>query len=892
MAGICLTFLPFSLAQEIEKDTIPPTEDINLALEDIILTAEIEEQVDYTEETDNVQDLRRRPLNINIANRETLESVPGLTPLLIGNLQSYLLVNGPISTIEELSNVPGFDEETVSFILPYISLSEVELYDALAVYRINPIDVNDALRVDLKRLPGLTDDLISNLQTYVLKSGPINSIFDLQKVRGMNDTIITQIAPYITFDELDPNDPLIQYRFNPLNVNTALRIELEELPGMTDDLISNLQTYIIEFGKLTSVYELQAVPGFTPFLLSNIRPYITVEEVSAQDLGSGLAHPVGPSLKEVISGLEVEFIQRFVYNLEEAEGFKNDTTVTDSINAEGEVVPGDTIIGPPFVGEPYRLYSRLRLRYSRNFSLAITGENDPGEQFKWDPDNQFYGYDFLSGHIAIQDYGALKNLVIGDYTLQFGQGLVLSRGLGFGKGAEVIKTLKMPAYGVRPYSSVNENQFLRGAAATVALGQVYITGFYSRNRLDASAAAIEDSLISLTEAVSIPTGPISNPSFESVTNLQTSGLHRTESELANRRGLDETLYGGRVEFRNRTIRIGTTHYYQQFNGSLSAPVNDFNLFAFRGEENYLNGIDFDIAFKNTNFFGEVARSQSGGIGVVSGLMSSLSPRIDVAILGRHFSRDFHSLKGYVFAERPTSLQNETGLYIGTQINLNPQWTVSAYYDQFYFPWNNFRQSFPSRGYEYLLQVAYKPYRGSLVYLRYRTDSRERNAPSTAFEDMDTPALQSLIPTLRNQVRLHYETKLDGGFSIKTRAEFSWFEEGDLGTSTGMLIYQDISWKYGFKFRLTGRYAIFDSEDFDARIYAYENDILGFFSIPAYFGVGSRYYVLLNYKLSRNVEFWARFAQSRFPRRRSIGSGLSRIEGDVDSEVKLQIRFKF
>ena len=62
----------------------------------------------------------------------------------------------------------------------------------------------------------------------------------------------------------------------------------------------------------------------------------------------------------------------------------------------------------------------------------------------------------------------------------------------------------------------------------------------------------------------------------------------------------------------------------------------------------------------------------------------------------------------------------------------------------------------------------------------------------------------------------------------------------------MMLYQDISWEMTQKVKITARYAIFDIPDYDARIYAYENDILGYFSIPPYFGTGSRYYAVLKY----------------------------------------------
>ena len=103
--------------------------------------------------------------------------------------------------------------------------------------------------------------------------------------------------------------------------------------------------------------------------------------------------------------------------------------------------------------------------------------------------------------------------------------------------------------------------------------------------------------------------------------------------------------------------------------------------------------------------------------------------------------------------------------------------------------------------------------------------------------------------------------------------------------------------------------LFDAPNFRARIYAYENDVLGNFSIPPYFRTGSRYYIILNFKATRWLEFWARFAQTRLHNsflRRADGSyfipesnpgqvslsSLESIVGNNRSEVKLQMRIKF
>ena len=601
-------------------------------------------------------------------------------------------------------------------------------------------------------------------------------------------------------------------------------------------------------------------------------------------------NPKGPPLDEIMQGLQSEFLQRVVFTLEEEKGYTDpDTTFRFAVNDGGDTTQVDTSLSTRYAGSPYRSYTRIRARYGNNFSFSLVGEKDPGETFQWDPENKQYGYDFLSGHLYFGGFGFLKSLAIGDYTMQFGQGLILSRGLGFGKGAEVTNSVKMPAHGIRPYSSVNENQFMRGAAATFGFGPVQLTAFYSRLNIDAN----------LTDP-----DTLTNETAE-IQSISLGGLHRTPSELARRKTIPETSYGGRLAFHTPTLKFGATVFQQQFETALNPPINEHNQFNFRGDENLLMSADVDWVFQNFNFFGEVARSSSGGIAATGGFMSSLSPTLDVSVVARSFGKDFHSFKGYAFAERPTAIQNERGVYLGVKVMLSRKWVIRSYFDQYYYPWNKFRASFPSKGHESLLQLDYRPNRNTLLYLRFRSDAKERNA--TEYDPGQQ--VSYLIPTRKDNFRIHFQHKLSRDLQIRNRLELAWYKQGNEEMHKGFLLYQDISWKQGFKFRLTGRYAIFDAPDWEARIYAYENDVLGFFSIPPYYRTGSRYYLNLNYKIDRHIEIWARFAQTRFhqlffqPRDGDtylpIGnqglisqSSLESITGNTRSEIKLQLRVKF
>src|SRR5690606_24637065 len=132
-----------------------------------------------------------------------------------------------------------------------------------------------------------------------------------------------------------------------------------------------------------------------------------------------------------------------------------------------------------YLGDPNDLYARFRMQHPKDFSLGFTLDKDAGEEFRWDPSTKRYGFNFLSYHFTLFDKGRWKTVALGDYRVQFGQGLVFGSGYSAGKGAETITTVRRSSLGIRPYTSVTEFGYFRGAAATYSLGNVEISGLYS-----------------------------------------------------------------------------------------------------------------------------------------------------------------------------------------------------------------------------------------------------------------------------------------------------------------------------------------------------------------------------------------------------------------------------
>ncbi len=630
----------------------------------------------------------------------------------------------------------------------------------------------------------------------------------------------------------------------PIDLNRASIQELARIPGMTPQLIKNLRAHQARYGPLLSIYELQAVPGFTERVIQQIRPFVRVAPATPNDLGSGPPPP--PSLDRIRELARFTVIQRIQRNF--------------LYRGDGTTWSPETLRGAQ--GDPYRLYTRLWLQASPYLSMALIGEKDYYEPLRWDPGRRYYGYDFLSGHLSVGRLGRLEKLIVGDYILQIGQGLVLARGLGFGKGGDPILTLKQPAFGLVPYTSVNEYQFWRGVAASYRIApRVEAIAFYSHLRQDGTI--IQDTT-SEEEAVFVRT-------------LLSSGLHRTPSELARRKNLQHTAQGAVLTYRHRYTTFGGTFLRQRFEPALNLSGRAFyQAYNFVGMENRLWSAFWDVTLGNVNAFGEAAVSASGGKAITSALVASLSTHLDAALQVRHFDPNFHSFYGYTFAERPFALQNEQGIYVGLRMRPAYAWEITAFYDLYRFPWYRYRAHGPTSGHENLVQVTYRPNRRFQVYARLRYETKSYDVSS------DTAVLYRLTDHTRAYARAHLMYMPGNPWRYQARIEYSWYQRERF--SRGYLLYQDVRWQPSFDWSVSIRWVVFRVESYDARIYTYEAMPPTTFYIPGYYGDGQRWYLQVRRRIGRHWTVWARagYLLVRFPQSREWRRG---------SDILLQVRYQ-
>lgn len=635
------------------------------------------------------------------------------------------------------------------------------------------------------------------------------------------------------------------FRRNPINLNFADAEELRQIIFLNEIQITNLLHHISRFGRLISLFELQSVDGFDLETIRLIQPFVTVNE---EQIRRHLR------LSNVLREGQSQFFLRYQQLMEEQRGFSPITPEELQANPNAR-----------YLGSPFRLYSRYRFTYYNNVSIGFTAEKDPGEEFL--RGSQPNGFDFYSGHLFLRDIGRLRAVAVGDFQVQFGQGLTLWSGLAFGKSAEAIN-IKKNGLGLRPYTSVDENNFMRGAGVTVGFGPVTFTGFFSSKNRDANLLEID----TLSEEMLV------------FSSLQQTGLHRTPGELHDKNSLRNTVYGGNIAFTSNNLTLGLVAYRMELGGEFRRSLSYYNQFDFNQSSNTNFGFYYNYGFRNFNFFGEVAGSENGGYAFLNGIMMSLDPRLSLSLLHRKFSEDYQSMLSMAFSEG-TRVANEEGVYLGLSARLSQQWHITAYADHFAFPWMRYRTYLPSNGYEYLVQVNYRPRRGTDMYLRYRIKNKPLNS--------STPEMvHHLDDVVRQNIRFHINFPISPSFTLRNRVELVDFSFGQR-KETGYMIYQDVFFRnLESPLAVTLRYALFDTDGYDSRIYVFENDVLYAFSFPYYADKGSRAYLLVRYSLNRNIDFYARLAQTWFSNRNSSGSGLDIVEGNTRTELKAQLRVRF
>jgi len=230
--------------------------------------------------------------------------------------------------------------------------------------------------------------------------------------------------------------------------------------------------------------------------------------------------------------------------------------------------------------------------------------------------------------------------------------------------------------------------------------------------------------------------------------------------------------------------------------------------------------------------------------------------------------------------------NESGFYSALSLKFDSKWDLFTYSDFFRFPWLKFRVNAPSSGYEIFAQINYRMDKKLKLSSRFKQQVREENPENII-------AGSGLETVDKQNYRIEISYSINDRFSLRNRVEMVRYQKGGSKYELGFLNYQDIIYK-PLSSKISGniRFGIFDTESFNSRIYAYENDVLYSYSVPAYQGKGIRFYFNARYTLIRDFDLWLRYSLTSYYDQNTVGSGDDQINGNKRSDIRLQIRYQF
>ena len=627
------------------------------------------------------------------------------------------------------------------------------------------------------------------------------------------------------------------YRKNPLNINSADENDFRELKILSGLQISNLISYRKLFGNFISIYELQAIPYWDIATIKKVLPFITASR----------ALNVSEDFLKRFKGGDQVLLMRLSRVLERSKGFDPSTT------------------GTKYLGGPGKYFFRYRYQYKNLLQFGVVGDKDAGEQFFKGAQNK--GFDFYSAHLFVRKIGAIQSLALGDFTVNMGQGLIQWQSLAFRKSVDVLG-IKRQSPVLRPYNSAGEFNFHRGAGITIQKGKLEATVFASIRKLSANFVA----------------DTVNHEDF--ISSIINSGYHRTANEVSDRNILKQQTLGGNVKFKTNNWHVGINGIFYNFSTPIKKRQEPYNLYAISGKSWNNFSVDYSYTYRSLHFFGEAAADKNMNKAFLNGLLMSVDPRVDISFVHRNIDKAYQAINGNAFTEN-TYPTNESGLFSGITIRPTAIWRIDAYMDLFKFPWLKYLVDAPSSGNEFLTQVTYTPNRQLEVYTRFRNERKQSNQSDNA------TTTNFLVTIPRQNWRTQFIYKVSPSLALRSRVELLWYDKKGGNAENGFMTFFDFIYKPLMK-PISGniRLQYFETDDYNSRIYAYENDVLYYFSIPVFYTKGYRYYLNLNADLSKKLSLWLKWSQTIYEDRNSIGSGLDEINGSLKSEVRVLVRVNF
>ena len=601
---------------------------------------------------------------------------------------------------------------------------------------------------------------------------------------------------------------------HPIDLNTATQEQLQQLPFLTEQQIEDLYSYVFLHRGMRSMSEIMAISSIdfrtrrflSLFCRADQSVFERKDTLTLRSLLQNAHH-------ELVTRLDIPLYYRMGYSYPPSQG--------------------------GYWGNP--LYNKIRYQLSsqKHVELGLQAEKDAGEPFRHNR-----GWDSYGGYLMLRDIKWLRALVIGDYKMGFGEGLVVGGGFSMGKAYWQNRTGR----GIRAKRGMDEVNYFRGMATTIKMGNMDLSVWVSYRQLDAT----------LNDDGTVHT-------------LLTSGLHRTSSELNKKHNLGSTMTGADLQWKRKGFHVGATGYYQRFNREMSPGDAVYRRIYPRGKNFGVMGVNYGYSHLWFSFAGETAYStERSGIASLHRITWKISPQYSLSGSVRYYGRNYYSFYASAMSEN-SKVQNETGAMLRLDAMPVDDLTLMLYGDVFRNPWPRYGLTHSSLGQEVALQGEYK-FRGkNTLALRYQLKRKERS------NHME----------VHNRLRLQYTRQQGKWWQLQSMANLHALQHSGMGlTLTQRLRFQKKSGMFSTLF------TYFHTPNYDTRISLYEPVLSEMFRIPSLYGHGVRGVVAGRYAFwHRHLFVEVLYGLMRYFDRHTQSTGMQEIHSPWKNDISVQLRLK-
>ena len=593
-------------------------------------------------------------------------------------------------------------------------------------------------------------------------------------------------------------DVLCELEQHPININKVMREELEAIPFLSAQAVEALMEYLYRYGSMKSMAELRMITEIDQPTQKLLACFLYAGEEPKARLHTS---------HEMTASARVPFYER----------------------------KGDK---KGYLGYPYRHWLRYQLNAGDKLKLGIVGSQDAGEPFL--SGRNKYGYDYYSPYLELRKLGRVETLVLGNYRVSMGMGMVMNNSFALGKLA-MMQNLGRTTNALRAHSSRTEG-YLQGAGATVRLGPGFkSTAFVSYAPMDATLN-----------------------SNGSARTIVTSGYHRTETEMGKKHNLHALKTGGSVRYDAGRLHLGLNALYTHLDRRLSPNKTQlYNYFKPEGTDFTNVSADYGYTGRQWAMNGETASDGNGHLATINTISLNLSSGLSVMALQRYYSYLYTSLDAQSYSDGG-SVQNESGVYVGLKWQPSPKWQLTAYADYAYFPWVRYGETSSSSSMDFLMQCVHTS-SGWKLAARYRLKTKDMAHRSRLSAEYTTESFSS-------------RTQLDAGYCAEAESEL------------GAMISESVAYTYK-RLRLNAGAGYFYTGGSDNRVYLYESGPLYTYNMLQFSGEGIRYWLMLRANAGRNLMLTAKLGVTDYFDRSVIGSSYQQIDRSSQTDLDIQIRWK-